>query len=52
MTRREKLQATAFLLCGVAAVVADASIMVAIVITVAVGVLTVLSYLPERRRRK
>lgn len=52
MTRRDKLQSAAFILCLLTAVVIEASILVAGVMVVAVGVLTVLSYLPERRRRK
>lgn len=52
MTRREKLQAAAFILCLLTAVVIEASILAAGVMVVAVGVLTVLSCLPERRRRK
>ena len=44
MTRREKLQAAAFLLCGLAAVIIEAYTLAAGVMVAAAGGLTVLSY--------
>ncbi len=51
MTRREKLQSAAFVLCGLCAVVIEASILAAGVMVAVAGVLTVLSYRVRRRRK-